>query len=238
MTQCLLDYELCPSLNEGRKNFEGKSKIRESWCQKLKKKKSTLGKRSMLPVYTFWVLKFNSNLWYIGVAKSRTRLSDWSDLICDTFYSFLQWVNKPYAYTLLYIYPHSSTLAWQIPWAEEPGRLQSMGSQRVGHDWATSLHSSLSCTGEGNGNPLQCSCLENPTDRGAWWAAIYGVAQSWTWLKRLSSSSIIYIWYTYTHIWYIYKIYILYIRYIYHIYIRICVCVYTYCYIIEPFKVR
>ena len=43
--------------------------------------------------------------------------------------------------------------------------------------------------GEGNGNPLQCSCLENPRDRGAWWAAIYGVAQSWTWLKRLSSSS-------------------------------------------------
>ena len=48
---------------------------------------------------------------------------------------------------------------------------------------------SLSCIGEGNGNPLQCSCLENPRDGGAWWAAVYGVAQSWTWLKRLSSSS-------------------------------------------------
>ena len=48
---------------------------------------------------------------------------------------------------------------------------------------------SLSCVGEGNGNPLQCSCLENPRDGGAWWAAIYGVAQSWTQLKRLSSSS-------------------------------------------------
>ena len=48
---------------------------------------------------------------------------------------------------------------------------------------------SLSCIGEGNGNPLQCSCLENPRDRGAWWAAIYGVAQSWTRLKWLSSSS-------------------------------------------------
>ena len=43
--------------------------------------------------------------------------------------------------------------------------------------------------GEGNGTPFQCSCLENPRDRGAWWAAIYGVAQSWTQLKRLSSSS-------------------------------------------------
>ena len=51
------------------------------------------------------------------------------------------------------------------------------------------FHFSLSCIGEGNGNPLQCSCLENPRDRGAWWAAIYGVTQSQTRLKRLSSSS-------------------------------------------------
>ena len=51
------------------------------------------------------------------------------------------------------------------------------------------FHFSLSCTEEGNGNPLQCSCLENPRDRGAWWAAISGVAQSQTRLKRLSSSS-------------------------------------------------
>ena len=83
--------------------------------------------------------------------------------------------------------PHSSTLAWKIPWTEEPGRLQSMGSVRVGHNWAASL--SLSRIGEGNGNPLQCSCLENPRDGGAWWAAVYGVTQSRTWLKQLSSSS-------------------------------------------------
>ena len=51
------------------------------------------------------------------------------------------------------------------------------------------FHFSLSCNGEGNGNPLQCSCLENPRDGGAWWAAVYGVAQSWTRLKWLSSSS-------------------------------------------------
>ena len=51
------------------------------------------------------------------------------------------------------------------------------------------FHFSLSCIGEGNGNPLQYSCLENPRDSGAWWAAIYGIAQSWTTLKRLSSSS-------------------------------------------------
>ena len=81
--------------------------------------------------------------------------------------------------------PHSSTLAWKTPWAEEPGGLQSMGSPRVGHDWATSL--SLSCIVKVN--PLHCSCLENPRDGGAWWAAVYGVTQSWTRLKRLSSSS-------------------------------------------------
>ena len=51
------------------------------------------------------------------------------------------------------------------------------------------FHFSLSCVGEGNGNPLQCSCLENPRVGGAWWASVYGVAQSRTQLKRLSSSS-------------------------------------------------
>ena len=81
--------------------------------------------------------------------------------------------------------PHSSTLAWKIPWTEQPGRLQSMGSLRVGHDWATSC----SRIGEGNGNPLQYSCLENPRDGEAWWAAVNGVAESRTRLKRLSSSS-------------------------------------------------
>ena len=136
--------------------------------------------------------------------------------------------------------PHSSTLAWKIPWMEEPGRLQSMGSLRVRHDWGTSLllftfmhwrrkwqpapvllpgkshgwrslvgcspwghwgsdmaerfhfYFSLSCIGEGNGNPLQCSCLENPRDREAWWATVYGVSQSRTRLKWLSSSSSVY----------------------------------------------
>ena len=52
------------------------------------------------------------------------------------------------------------------------------------------FHFSLSCIGEGNGNPLQCSCLENPRDGGAWWAAVYGVAQSWTRLKWLSNTEL------------------------------------------------
>ena len=84
--------------------------------------------------------------------------------------------------------PHSSTLAWKIPWTEEPGRLQSMGLLESDMTERLHFHFSLSCIGEGNGNPLQCSCLENPRDGGAW-AAVYGVAQSWTQLKRPSSSS-------------------------------------------------
>ena len=75
---------------------------------------------------------------------------------------------------------HSSTLAWKIPWAEEPGRLQSMGSLRVGTTEQLHFQFSLSCIGEGNGNPLQFSCLENPRDGGAWWAAVCRVTHSRT----------------------------------------------------------
>ena len=68
------------------------------------------------------------------------------------------------------------------PW----GRWESDTTERL------HFHFSLLCIGEGNGNPLQCSCLENPRDVGAWWAAIYGVTQSRTRLKQLSSSSLKY----------------------------------------------
>ena len=85
--------------------------------------------------------------------------------------------------------PHSSTLAWKIPWMEEPGRLQFMGLLELDTTEQLHFHFSPSCLGEGNGKPLQCSCLENPRDRGAWWAAVSGVTQSRTRLKRLSSSS-------------------------------------------------
>ena len=77
----------------------------------------------------------------------------------------------------------------EIPRTEEPGGLQSMGSLESDTTERLHFHFSLSCIGEGNGNPLQCSCLENPRDGEAWWAAVYGVAQSRTRLKRLSSSS-------------------------------------------------
>ena len=73
---------------------------------------------------------------------------------------------------------------WRSPVGCSPwGRSESDTTERL------HFYFSPSCIGEGNGNPLQCSCLENPRDGGAWWAAVYGVAQSWTRLKRLSSSS-------------------------------------------------
>ena len=84
---------------------------------------------------------------------------------------------------------------WRIlvgysPW----GHHESVATERL------RFHFSLSRSGEGNGNPLQCSCLENPRDGRAWWAAVYGVAQSRTWLKQLSSSSSRCWWNTHLHL--------------------------------------
>ena len=102
----------------------------------------------------------------------------------------------------------SSVVAWKIAWTEEPGRLQSMGSKELDTTEQLHMHNTkredvenlddsyttvgivkwYTRMGEGNGNPLQCSCLENPRDGGAWWAAVYGITQSRTGLKRLCST--------------------------------------------------
>ena len=124
-----------------------------------------------------------------GSGKSRQKNQSnnwpWNWCICNVFYE-----KSDESCSDMAMAPHSSTLAWKNPWVKEPDRLQSMGSLRVGHDWETwLLLFTFSCIKEGNGNPLQCSCLENPRDGGAWLAAIYGVAQSRTRLKQLSSSS-------------------------------------------------
>ena len=92
----------------------------------------------------------------------------------------IPWMEEP---------AHSSALAWRIPWMEEPGSCSPWGRWGLDTTERLHFHFSFSCIGEGNGKPLQCSCLENPRDRGAWWAAVYGVAQSQTRLKWLSSSS-------------------------------------------------
>ena len=94
---------------------------------------------------------------------------------------------------------HSSTLAWKIPWTEEPGRLQSMGSLGVRHDWATSLSLCTFMHWRRRWQPTPVFLPGESQGRGAWWAAFYGVAQSWIWLKRLSSS--IYIYITYIKSW-------------------------------------
>jgi len=80
--------------------------------------------------------------------------------------------------------PHSSTLAWKNRMDREAwwAAVHGITTERL------HFHFSLSCIGEGNSNPLQCSCLENPRDGEAWWAAIYVVAQSRTRLKQFSSS--------------------------------------------------
>ena len=91
---------------------------------------------------------------------------------------------------------------WRRQWHPTPvllpgkshGQRSLVGCSPWGRWWSDTteqlhFHFSLSCIGEGNGNPLQCSCLESLRDGGAWWAAVCGIAQSQTWLKRLSSSS-------------------------------------------------
>ena len=79
--------------------------------------------------------------------------------------------------------PHSSTLAWKIPWTEEPGGLQSMGSLRVGHNRVTSLSLFTFMYWRRKWQPTPVFLPENPRDGGAWWAAVFGVTHSRTRLK-------------------------------------------------------
>ena len=100
------------------------------------------------------------------------------------------------------LYKWKIAQCWSRKWHPTPvlllgkshGRRSLVGCSSWGREESDTterlhFHFSLSCTGEGNGNPLQCSCLENPREGGAWWAAVYGVAQSWRRLKWLTSSS-------------------------------------------------
>ena len=93
-----------------------------------------------------------------------------------------EWVEKAMA-------THSSTLAWKIPWTEESGRLHSIGSWRVGDYWATSLSLFTCMQWRRKWQPTPVFLPGDSRGSRAWWAAVYGVSQSWTRLKRLSSSS-------------------------------------------------
>jgi len=125
-------------------------------------------------------------------SEGRGKISSWLLIFLTVCWIFLlnnSSFNKQFINCLLWaIYPtpvllsgksHGQrSLVGSSPW----GRKESDTTERL------HFHFSPSCIGEGNGNPLQCSCLENPRDGGAWWAAVYGVAQSWTQLKQLSIS--------------------------------------------------
>ena len=81
--------------------------------------------------------------------------------------------------------PHSSTLAWKIPWRSLEG-CSTWGHWGSDTTERLHFHFSFSCIGEGNGNPLQCSCLENPRDGASWWAAVHGIVKSQTRLSNFT----------------------------------------------------
>ena len=123
----------------------------------------------------------DSGAWWATVhriAKGRI----WPKRLSSTHTIMLRYEKRRQCHPTPVLLPGKShgwrSLVGCSPW----GRYESDTTERL------HFHFSLSCIGEGNGNPLQCPCLENPRDRGAWWAAVYGVTQSRTWLKLLSSS--------------------------------------------------
>ena len=151
---------------------------------------NTKGNRKLLPASRWVVLVVpyqremvvGMNMWIFSFIASNTFSLIWMRLQERSFWDLgtsrrRQWHPTP---VLLPGKSHGRrSLVGCSPW----GRWESDTTERL------HFHFSLLCIGEGNGNPLQCSCLENPRDGGAWWAVVYGVAQSQTRLKRLSSSS-------------------------------------------------
>ena len=145
----------------------------------------------------FFVFCFanNVNLLLLRVEEILSCIAGWISNFYDTFYRFqlhstecsLQFTNN-----------RKQRRQWQPTPVLLPGKFHGQRSLVGCSPWGREeldmterlhFHFSLSCIGEGNGNPLQYSCLENPRDSRAWWAAVYGAAQSRTRLKRLSSSS-------------------------------------------------
>ena len=189
-------------------SWKNKAKYAESTTQEdsrfYKTVWSVIGEGNGIPLqYSCLENPMDGGAWWAavhGVAKSRTRLSDFP------FTFHFRALEKEMA-------THSSVLAWRIPGTAETGGMLSMGSHRIGHDWsnlaaAAAAWSVISFSGgsvvenppanagdassisglerslrEGNDNPLQYSCLKNPMDKGTWWSTVHGVAKSWTQLS-------------------------------------------------------
>ena len=122
------------------------------------------------------------NWWEISLKKKRTPPKNRQVLQVGSSQTLVGQSEKAMA-------PHSNTLSWKIPWTEEPGRLQSVGSLRVRQDWVTSLSLFTFLHWRRKWQPTPVFLPGESQGRGAWWAAIYGVAQSQTRLKWRSSSS-------------------------------------------------
>ena len=131
--------------------------------------------------------------WAVERSSPGLKFSTASEKVCNCGQDTLSLSSKPWLVSFKHKPSEGNGTPLQCSCLENPrrslvgcspwGREESDKTQRL------HFHFSFSCIGEGNGNPLQCSCLENPRDGGAWWAAVYGVAQSWTRLKWRSSSS-------------------------------------------------
>ena len=134
------------------------------------------------PGFTLWVPPSPSSLSFFGCI-----------ILCHGFIHHLEIMNLKFpslAYALEKVMaPHSNTLAWKIPWMEEPGRLQSMGSLRVGHDWATSLSFFTFMHWRRKWQPTLVFLPGEPQGQSSLLGTVYGVTQSRTWLTWLSSSS-------------------------------------------------
>ena len=156
--------------------------------------------------HTFWTdlsLSQKAGIYKLRILQGIISLLSWVQIFLKDFElsTHLVWNIKlmSYIYTHIYVYiwwiqekamaPHSSTLAWKIPWMEEPGGLQSMGSLRVGHDWATSLSLFTFMHWRRKWQPTPVFLPGESQGWGTLVAAVYGVAQSRTRLKWLNSSS-------------------------------------------------
>ena len=139
------------------------------------------------PLLNAWTLFFFNKAWlsYSFQTENSVRLN------CMKLHFYLQnqWFHMVQPNVEKGMALHSSTLSWKIPWTEEPGGLQSMGSLRVGHDWATSLSLFTFMHWRRKWQPTPVFLPGESQGQGAWWAAVYGVAQGQTWLMRLHSSS-------------------------------------------------